>query len=479
MSRSPAQSSSAVACAVLSSPILWLGVACWPVMLWVVQRFVASPEERWHWVPALLLVVALWRRRRWLLEDGGENVHSVGVPGLAVALLVVHLFSYAWLPPLLRALLAGCILAALISHRFWGRSLVPGVWGSVFLALPMLPSLHFFLGYPWRRGTTLAAAQLLRLGGLSVTAEGTQLAWSGGQVAVDAPCSGLDMGWVVAVLLVALWLFVETGWRASLLTAGATLGLVLTANALRASALFYVESGLLAGLPLQARPWHHGAVGLAVFAPLCLLPGWFLTRRSLGQGAATPDSPSRPPGAPPRNAVEGRKSVGWGLGLGLAFCLPWLLSAEPSVTLDDPFPGWPSQYQGENLVQLPLTPREERFGEGFPGRMGRFHDGRREILLRWIAAPTRRLHPADQCLRGHGYEVEHQPSERDAEGRPWTVLLAQDGTVSLRLHEAIRDAEGRQWSDVSAWYWAALLGQSQGPWWSIVLAEVQPNDGAS
>lgn len=479
---------------LLRSPILWLAVACWPVVVWILERYIASPEERWHLVPALLLASAMWRRRGLPHGDGDPRIPrrsplDHNPPGLAVVLLAVYLLSYAWLPPLLRALVVGCILATLISQRFWGRTLVPGVWGSVLLALPMLPSVHFFLGYPWRRWTTWAAAQLLQLGGLTVTAEGTQLAWPGGLVAVDAPCSGLDMGWVVAVLLVALWLFIDTGWRPSLLTAGATLGLVMMANALRASALFYLESGLLAGLPLQAQSWHHEAVGLAVFAPLCLLPGWFLMRSSATDGGAAAATPARPLVRRPDHGVEprdrsGRRPTGrwipslWLAGLSLAFGLPWLVPAEAASSPDGGFPGWPSHYQGKELVQLPLTPREERFGEGFPGRLGRFHDGHREILLRWVAAPTRRLHPAAHCLRGHGYEVEHRPAERDGEGRLWTVLLAHNAQGSLRLREAIRDAEGRQWGDVSAWYWAALLGRSQGPWWSIVVAEGYQSEGS-
>ena len=468
-------------------PILWLGLACWPVWVWAGQRLLASPEERWHLVPALLLAWAVWRRRG-DLGSGAVAPSSLpspdrsSVPWLAVALLAVYGITFPWTPPLLRALWVSCVLAALISRRFWGRTVVPGVWGSVLLALPMLPSLHFFFGYPWRRWTTLAAAQLLRLGGLGVTAEGAQLAWPGGVVAVDAPCSGLDMGWVVGVLLVALWLFVGTGWRRSLITAGATLGLVLVANALRASALFYVESGLLEASPIVARPWHHGAIGLAVFVPLCLLPGWFLIRPGTAPGGSSPAALSSSPGADPAPTpalarLQNQHSWLWGLALTVAFGLPWLGTRAglggPSASAADGFPGWPQHFEGKALVQLPLTPREERFGEGFPGHLGRFHDGRREILLRWVAAPTRRLHPADQCLRGHGYEVEYQPSERDAEGRPWTVLMAHDATVSLRLHEAIRDADGQQWSDVSAWYWAAVLGHSRGPWWSIVVAEGQ------
>src|SRR5262245_13037243 len=47
------------------------------------------------------------------------------------------------------------------------------------------------------------------------------------------------------------------------------------------------------------------------------------------------------------------------------------------------FPGWPAQLEGRNLTQLPLSPREERFAADFPGRVARFTDGHREIIIRW------------------------------------------------------------------------------------------------
>lgn len=454
---------------------VWVLVAGWPVVLWWGQRLIASPEERWHLLPAAILGGTLWLRR--------HQVKTPPLPATVLSLLWLYIVVYPWAPPLVRALCFGCLLAALLCRLIWRRPWVPGVWGCVLLALPTLPSLHFFLGYPWRRWTTLASAELLRLGGLQVTAEGAQLRWAGGVVAVDAPCSGLYMSWVIGVLLVALWLILEMdGWRAGLV-GGLALILVLAANALRASALFYLESGLLSDAPLAIEAWHHDAIGLAIFAPACWLLGWLAVRLSGGSEVPSPeDGPALDAGTRGNRAG----SIAWGLGLAVALCLPWILRL-PGITgwihpVDGPvsastevFPGWPGHFAGAPLRQLPLTPREERFGDGFPGRLGRFHDGRREVLLRWVAQPTRRLHAAARCLEAHGYSIEHRPLEQDAEGRPWSVFLARDADarITLRVREGIRDADGRQWGDVSAWYWAAVLGNSRGPWWSYVVAERQ------
>ena len=41
--------------------------------------------------------------------------------------------------------------------------------------------------------------------------------------------------------------------------------------------------------------------------------------------------------------------------------------------------------------------------------------------------------------------------------------------------EAIKGERAGHWPDVAAWYWdAAVLGNSRGPWWSIVVAERDP-----
>src|SRR5439155_24588963 len=73
------------------------------------------------------------------------------------------------------------------------------------------------------------------------------------------------------------------------------------------------------------------------------------------------------------------------------------------------FPGWPAEFEGRPLRPLPLTALEERFADNFPGRVGRFSDGDREIILRWVAHETRRVHPAADCFKASGYELTPKP----------------------------------------------------------------------
>ena len=40
--------------------------------------------------------------------------------------------------------------------------------------------------------------------------------------------------------------------------------------------------------------------------------------------------------------------------------------------------------------------------------------------------------------------------------------------------ERIFDHDGNAWTDVSAWYWAATMGQSAGPWWAVTRVAAKP-----
>ena len=137
----------------------------------------------------------------------------------------------------------------------------------------------------------------------------------------------------------------------------------------------------------------------------------------------------------------------------------------------DAFPGWPTHFESRTLQPLPLTPREALFVRGFPGRVGRFHDGRREIIVRWVSAPTRLLHPAADCFKGVGYAITPLPARRTADGHVMSCFRATRGTEAMTACELIRGADGEHWPDVPAWYWSALLGASPAPWWSYVVAE--------
>lgn len=151
----------------------------------------------------------------------------------------------------------------------------------------------------------------------------------------------------------------------------------------------------------------------------------------------------------------------------------WASTQRPDASAES-FPGWTRAPIPSDL--LPLTPgeREVRFATGFPGKIGVFTDGERTYVVRWVRTPTRKLHPAADCLRALGYTVKPSPIFAEASGERWGTAHAQHGQEQLRVRERIVDSVGRTWTDVSAWYWSAVLDRSEGPWWAVTIVEPAP-----
>ena len=177
----------------------------------------------------------------------------------------------------------------------------------------------------------------------------------------------------------------------------------------------------------------------------------------------------------------------------------------------------PREWQGQPVRPLALSAVEQRFAQAFPGHIARLTDGRQIVVLREVRQPTRMLHPAVDCFRALGYRIEGERLERidvdhrpaESAGRPanplrQTIALrvadrlplnaaagaaphptaapqsaaapnvqrcftARKDGVALRVCEQIEDAAGRRFADTSAWYWAAALGQSTGPWRAVTV----------
>ena len=135
------------------------------------------------------------------------------------------------------------------------------------------------------------------------------------------------------------------------------------------------------------------------------------------------------------------------------------------------FPGWPSTFAGKTLTQLPLNDIEKTFASDFPGRIMRFTDGEREIIVRWVTEATRMLHPSSDCFQGLGYTVKPLAAHRDQNGSLWASFAATKGDERLLVRERIISDSGETWTDVSAWYWSALRHEGSGSWWAITVAQ--------
>lgn len=158
------------------------------------------------------------------------------------------------------------------------------------------------------------------------------------------------------------------------------------------------------------------------------------------------------------------------LAVCIAAALSPLLRTEPSIVVTDNIK-WPEQFEGRPLKKLELSEIEERFAAKLPGQVARFTDGTREIIFKSVNRATRQLHPASQCFEAHGHKLTPLPIRVDASGKSWSGFLVEKENRSLRVYECVQSPAGEQWPDVSAWYWAALLGKTEGPWLSIIVAE--------
>jgi len=256
------------------SIVLALGLACWPVARWYAARVSDGSDEPWG-LAALAAAILFAPRTGWT-----EPVER-GIAWRLCGIVALYVASYAFLPPLGRAVLAVTALGVAVGRRGF-----PLAWWSLLvLSLPLVASLQFYLGYPLRLAVTEFCVPLLRIGGLHVLAEGTALHWAGETVIVDAPCSGIHMLWTGLFLAASLACWQKLDVRQTFrLLRQASLA-VFVANVLRAAALFCIESKLW---PSPA--WAHEGVGLLLFG--CAAIAIFLaSESSLRRTASAPLPP--------------------------------------------------------------------------------------------------------------------------------------------------------------------------------------------
>lgn len=134
---------------------------------------------------------------------------------------------------------------------------------------------------------------------------------------------------------------------------------------------------------------------------------------------------------------------------------------------------WPALLDGATLRPLAMSALEQRFAARFPGRIARFDGGQAQWVLREVREPTRMLHPAADCYRGLGWRIGGTQLEQDKQTRRWRCFVADRGGQRLRVCERIEGADGSSFTDTSAWYWAALMGRSTGPWRATTRVEAR------
>ena len=243
--------------------LLLILAACWPVLAWYWRGSLDGSNDPWG---LLALGTALFALRH--SPRLPQPAYPLALPGACLVLYCIA--TLAGLPASLRAITAALALAALGSARWRGRRLDLPIASLALLALPLTATLQFYFGYPLRLLAGWLALGLLQSNGISVVLDGASFLWDGRQIAIDAPCSGIRMLWAGCYLTAAGAALFRFSPRQTMVAGMLTLLVVISANAVRAAALFYLEAGLL-----ELPAWMHEAAGMSVF----LAAGSFIANR--------------------------------------------------------------------------------------------------------------------------------------------------------------------------------------------------------
>ena len=424
-----------------------LVVGFWPVWRWYVARMSDGSDEPLGLLALVAAVVFLPRQ-------GWQTGRSALWLGTAAATLAVYVATLAIAPALIRAALAVSVVVCVLPTER-GRSRAP-LFSLLLLSLPVIASLQYYLGYPLRALTAWCCAHVLGVAGLAVESRGTVLTWTGGDVLLDAPCSGIRMLWMAAFLSATLAAGQRMGAWSCVRLLQISAALVFVANLARSVVLFFLETGLWPN-PAGA----HEAVGLAAFA-LVVAGCWWASRR-LRKPAARCHVAHDVVGFP-----AGVAGVVLVLLAAVAAARPaWAVAAAPATVASNP--EWPASFEERPLEPATLHPFERKLARDFPGAIAAFTDGERRIVFRQIQQATRKVHPIADCLRASGFTVRAVAAQRDQDGNLWAALEARGPATKLAVRERFTDSRGHAWTEASAWYWAALLHPRDGPWLSVTV----------
>lgn len=467
---------------IAGAPFVALAVAFWPVLSWWVARTADTSDDALGVAALAFMVVTTW----W--ERGDAKLSRAWGWGV-LGVIALYALTFAWAPNLVRALFAATALGVVVGRMRGVGPLHFGTWGLVAMTLPVLASLRFFLGYPLRWVTTQATALLLRVGGLVVETRGLALVMGPTEVWVDGPCSGVQMLWVGVFLAAALAFVFRLPNRATVGLFVCAVFATVAGNISRAAGVFYLESGILElpeAVDAIALPLLHELTGIAAFAVVAGIvasAGFWLHGRTGevvaaigeppgGRGARQEGRGARQGGRGARLERPGEWQEGrgrWSALVGVSFLVIAVAAVVPFATpasqaiVDESFEGWPRELDGVRLEPRELSERDKPYLAGFPGEIAAFRAGDEDVLLRWVARPTRRLHSAADCYRGLGFETTPLSSSA-GEARFRVTMGDEDRVVS----ETLIDANGKHYAEVGAWYWAAMLGMSPGPWLNVV-----------
>ncbi|HRH40029.1 MAG TPA: archaeosortase/exosortase family protein [Pyrinomonadaceae bacterium] len=429
--------------------------AFWSVGRWYFLRLSTSGDESWG-ILALAAICFLSFKGQ---TKNAQNINFY----LIIASIIIFAISFPFLPPLLRAVIAVTSLTLTISDWRFGRKFHFGIWSLFLLSLPIVASMQFYLGFPMRIIIGEATAFLLKLNGLVVFRDGVCLHFGEKLIWIDAPCSGVKMLWAGFFLTSLLITIYQFNFRKSVLAFFSALGIILLGNIFRATGLFYLEAELI-----KMPNFAHQAIGVSAFVLTCI--GIVFTILKIrNHDKRTPKTQTNSIFQP----GNFQQIIFVAVCLS-AFVTPFIFVGKETVKTNEYVVSFPKEFDGKLLKQLELSEREQFFLNDFPGEIRRFTDGNRELIIRYVATATRKLHPASDCFSAIGYSIKPLPLKIDDNQQKWSCFRATKDNESLNVCERIYSENGKNWTDVSSWYWSAISEETGQGYWAVTVAETAP-----
>lgn len=237
-------------------------LAFWPVWQWYVARMLDPSDESWGVIALITAIFFVLTRQKTLPSN--SNL----LPCLCFLMLYISIYHFVL--PIISACVAMLALALFMSQRYYGKWLQPGIMGLMVISLPLISSFQFYLGYPLRLVASHLCLPFLSLAGFNAYVEGVVIHCNNTMIVVDAPCTGIRMGWVAFYLCYFLATYYNFNLKKTLLCMSTTSFCVLVANVLRACSLVHMECG-----SFNFPAYMHDVIGIMSFTclavALCLI----------------------------------------------------------------------------------------------------------------------------------------------------------------------------------------------------------------
>ncbi len=215
-----------------------IAVAFWPLWGWYFARTLDKSDEPWGLCALLTVVIFLsplaGSARASTSEPLIERSKASWIAGISFLSIYIATFSFA--PNLAQAVLAVFAIWFLLVKRFATPSKA-GTLGLLLLSLPVIPSLNFFAGYPLRLLVARGVCLVLNCLGFRAGQDSTMITINNQLIAVDAPCSGINMLWAEAYVVMVCACLFKLNLKNTAVLSVASMALILAGNTIRAAAL--------------------------------------------------------------------------------------------------------------------------------------------------------------------------------------------------------------------------------------------------